>query len=726
MGHDFIGVGSRSTLINFLTMKTKIFAVLAISLAALFAACGSEDGPGSSSSGSTGNLGTSNGSFPGTSGAPDPAFGDVDLQTLRIEPANLVATLTAGQAFTQNYKLLGKLKTQTTGDEIDLTSRAVFYVPDNYLMGGFPLNGAPNFTSRVPAAATDPPQRGGVATIQATVANSDGPHNATTTLTLKLNAGPILRPGVPADAATKFGGTVDAAKAPKLYYPNDGVMLPPNLRRLDVQWRAQGGTNLYEIAFKSAVGEVTYYSRCDRTDAGVALWVADACAFMLDEVGYNALAYTNAGQGPVTLKVRGVIEANPATLGESAEFKIEFAQEAVYGGLYYWRTTAPEGILRFDFGSPSGNAEEYMIRGVETQQLEGDQTCPGCHALSRQGTKLVASMGGQHRGRLIYINDLAKPKTDPNWLTVAPMSNPAGENRIQFASFNPDGSQFVAIYGDDANGYSGAAAGLNNPKPADLDKNKLWFHDGTTGLRTTSHQLPYRPDHPDWSPDGNTIAFSHINGGGTSQMPSNLNIEIVKKNGAGWTAPLIVAPTVAGKSRFNPNFVPDSTFLLFSEATCPGGDVNSGDCNADSDPSATTYAAKPEANAALIHLANSAKRGVIDIEENLASTGDTFPRSSPFQTKHRGNKLFWFTVASRRKAGLRIQANPQKLWMFAIDWAKLQAGQDGSFVGFYLPFQNMQTSNHIGQWTEKIVGGSQPPPPAPPPPPPPPVPPGPK
>lgn len=703
-------------------MKTKIFAVLTLSLTALFAACGSEDGPGGSSSGSTGNLGTSSGNFPGTSGAPDPAFGDVDLQTLRIEPANLVATLTAGQAFTQSYRLLGRLKSQTTGGEIDLTSRAVFYVPDNYLMGGFPLNGGPTFTSRLPAAATDPPQRGGVATIQATVANSDGPHQTTTTLTLKLNAGPILRPGVPADAATKFGGTVDAAKAPKLYYPNDGVMLPPNLRRLDVQWRAQGGTDLYEVTFKSAVGEVTYYSRCD----GGAGYVAGACAFELDELGYNTLAYTNAGQGPVALKVRGVVAANPATLGESAEFKIEFAENAVYGGLYYWRVTAPEGILRFDFGAPSGNPEEYMIRGRETPQLAGDQTCPGCHALSRQGTKLVASMGGQHRGRLIFINDLARPKTDPAWLTVNPTTNPAGENRIQFASFNPDGSQFVAIYGDDANGYSGGAASLNDPKPADLDKNKLWFHDGTTGVRASFHQLPYRPDHPDWSPDGNTIAFSHINGSGTSQMPSQLNIELVKKAGAAWTAPIVVAPFVAGKSRFNPNFVPDSSFLLFTEATCPAGQPNSEDCNADSDPTATTYAAKPEANATLVHLANAAKRGVIDIDDNLVATGDTFPRSAPFQTKHRQTKLFWFTAASRRKAGLKTQAGAQHLWMFAIDWTKVLSGQDGSYTGFYLPFQDLQTSNHIGQWTEKIVGGSQPPPPQPPPPPPPPVPPGPK
>jgi hypothetical protein len=61
--------------------------------------------------------------------------------------------------------------------------------------------------------------------------------------------------------------------------------------------------------------------------------------------------------------------------------------------------------------------------------------------------------------------------------------------------------------------------------------------------------------------------------------------------------------------------------------------------------------------------------------------------------------------------------------MFAVDPAAILAGKDGSYPGFYLPFQDLKTSNHIAQWTQKIVSDNPPPPPAPaPPPPPPPVP----
>jgi hypothetical protein len=47
------------------------------------------------------------------------------------------------------------------------------------------------------------------------------------------------------------------------------------------------------------------------------------------------------------------------------------------------------------------------------------------------------------------------------------------------------------------------------------------------------------------------------------------------------------------------------------------------------------------------------------------------------------------------------------------------AGQDGSYPGFFLPFQDLLTSNHMATWTQKYVSDNPPgepptPPPAPP------------
>ena len=662
----------------------------AISAAALAGvACGSggdsEFKDPNSSGGASGTSGDPGGFGEGGASSGMPGSNeDIDVTSLRVDPADAVIELTAGASKTQAYKVLGKKVGTTT--EVDLTSRAVFYVPDNFLVGGFPLDGKPTFSTR--AGTADAPQRGGKLTVEATLSNSTGVIKKTTSLTVKLSASITAGAGVPANPASKFGGAVDATRAPQLAYPNDGTMLPPNLRRLGVHWRpGTGGSaaSLYEISFTSAVGSIVYYARCD--DTGL---VAGSCGFELDETGYGYLAETNRGQGAVKLKVRRTEDAGGG-VGSSSDFTIEFAESRVDGGLYYWNVTNTS-VMRFDFGAPSG-APEVFAGG----------SCVGCHAISRDGKKLVASLNGQNNGQLVYTNDVAKAATG----TFTQYNN--ADNRVQFASFNPDGSQFVAVYGDDA------------------AKRKLYFHDGTTGLRSSNIDLPFKPDHPEWSPDGKTIAVTRVDDEtSTTQMPTKTSLALLAKSGAGWAAPTTLVPYVAGLARYNPNFAPDSSFLYYSESSCALDAADTRDpnspCNADSDPSGTTWVIKPVAGATPIKLAKANKPGVAD--GTTTNLGDTFPRSAPFQTKHRGGKLYWFTVATRRTLGLSLTSGPQKLYMFAVDPAKVLAGQDGSYTGFFLPFQNLKTSNHIGQWTEKIVGGSQPPPappPTPPPPPPPPA-----
>jgi hypothetical protein len=184
---------------------------------------------------------------------------------MRIEPADATLAVAAGKTGTQAYRVLGVMNGATA--EVDITSRVAFYVPDNYLVGGFPASGGPTFTTRLPVAATDPPQRGGKLTVQAQAQNSDGTiTTATTSLTVTLSAtlsSPNATPALPANPATKFTGAAVAARAPALVYPNDGVMLPPNLRRLEVHWQAGVAQNqLFEITFVSSLASITYYSRC--------------------------------------------------------------------------------------------------------------------------------------------------------------------------------------------------------------------------------------------------------------------------------------------------------------------------------------------------------------------------------------------------------------------------------------------------------------------------------
>jgi hypothetical protein len=418
--------------------------------------------------------------------------------------------------------------------------------------------------------------------------------------------------------------------------------------------------------------------------------------------------------------------------GKSAPFVIQFAQNAVNGGVYYWDVTDTQ-IMDFEFGSVGVAPQIWMGKG----DYGTDGTCVGCHTISPDGTKIAASMGGQGDGRIIYLNDLTKvpvppppARTDPTYLTLnGTTANDGGEiEHIQFASFDPKGDQFVAVYGD-----NGAPSSQN-----------LWFHDANTGLTdlAATVTLTFEPDHPNWSPDGTMIAMTHVGQHNTSQREYSGGIDVATWSAAGVLgAPVVILPSkTPGTNQFNPNFVPDSSFLLYSVATCPVGQEANQNCDSDvaanldetatlADGGTTTYttttwAVKPAAGALPVHLDNAAAKGVVD----TLPTIDTFPRSTPFKTIQGSGELFWFTVASQRAPGLRQKVGSssdtpqtqQLLWMFAIDPAKIKAGEDGSYTGFFLPFQNFATSNHIAEWTQKIVGPTSPPPAPPPPPPPPP------
>jgi hypothetical protein len=677
----------------------------------------------------------------GDSGASDGgSLSGGALSAVHIVPANATVTVRAGSQVTQTYQVMGIV--DGAGPEVDVTSRFVFYVPDNYLVGGFPLNGGPLFTSRLPMTPTDPPQQGGTLTVQAQATNpGNALVTATTSLTVQLVA-QLLDPSgaaVPSNAQNLFGGpsdggapdsgladsgasvgALDPMRAPTVYYPNNGAMLPPNLAQLEVHWQPGSPANtLFRVSFESASASIVYYVRCGNGAVSAPGLVAGACALHLDATGYGYLAQSNAGHGNVALTVAGT-DDNGTSYGVSASDNLQFAQEPVNGGVYYWDVTQKR-IMRFDFGGTQTTPDIFLA----PLDYGTDGTCIGCHALSHDGTRMAASQGGQHDGRLIYLNNIGKPttpplpaRTDRNYLT----QNGDANDHIQFASFNPSGDRFVAVYGDVDSTSVGPDGGMFP------DRNKLWFHDGTTGviLAGAEKLLSFEPDHPSWSPDGAMIAMTHVGAHNTSQREYSGGIDVATFSNGVLGDPIVVIPSlVPGTNTYNPDFVPDSSFFVFSQSTCPIGQENTGQCDSDvaGNLNATTWAARPVANATPVHLD---KAGAPGLSDNGTTPIDTFPRSTPFKTTQGSGKLFWFTVASQRNPGLRQKtgSTQQLLWMFAVNPSLVVAGQDGSFPGFFLPFQDLSTSNHIAQWTQKIVTTSPPPaPPTPPPPPPPPMPP---
>jgi hypothetical protein len=290
-----------------MNVRSLLIAVLAATGLASLGACGSSNeastfdaGTGDRDSGNSTDDGASRSqrdagkiSLSEDSGSQDATLGGGTSGTLskvQIIPANDTITVKAGSTGSVTYKVMGVLDGQ--GAAQDVTSRFVFYVPDNFLVAEFPPKGTPTLTTRLPAKPTDPPQQGGTLTVQAQAQNPGGKLlTVTTGLTVKLDAQLSDPSGatIPMNPQTLFSGPVDTTRAPVLAYPNDGTMLPPNLQQLEVHWTpgSANNTTLYRVEFSSTLADIVYYVRCGTVSNGAL--VAGACALQLDATGYGYL-----------------------------------------------------------------------------------------------------------------------------------------------------------------------------------------------------------------------------------------------------------------------------------------------------------------------------------------------------------------------------------------------------------------------------------------------------
>ncbi len=642
-------------------MRTALAAWLA--LFALGAALGCSFKPqqqGQPGNNNDGGVGSGTGGSSGTR-----------LTALMISPASATLTVTSGSPMpTQPYTVTGTVN----GASQDETSTATYTI--------LPY-GVITMSSDGLATATG--TMGGVVTITATM----GSLTATATLTVQLNTA-IVDPGmtgtVPPDASTHFTSTTnDSSRAPQLIYPNDGVLFPPNISGVEIHFQPGANNTLFEVTFAGPLATVKSYIRC------VAPTGINGCIYQPDAALWTSVAASNAGQGTVTLVVRGT-DDNGGSVGASQTFHMQFAKDPVMGALYYWNTSGQTAIMRWDFGASTATAPTAYLTPANTDGT----TCVGCHALSPDGTKLVATAGGQDDGRVLLWNVSTNTALQPFPL----------KQRSQFESWNAQGSQFVGVYGDGNPGSKGPS--------------NLMIFDGTAGTVSSTIDLGgLRADHPDWSKNTTTtptIVFTSVDATAATsdQRPSMGGIDYVQQTNGTWGSPQTLVASLLGKNRYYPAISPDGDLVIYDESTCTNGTPKMGQpadlsCDADTDPTATMYLTSISGMAP-IALTNANSPGVAD--NGMTALTNSYPKWAPFvQNLDEMHKLIWVTFSSTRQYGLRSpspnsfdpdeNSTDELIWMFGIVLGP--TGTDPSFTAFCLPFQDITTGNHIAQWTQQFI-----------------------
>jgi hypothetical protein len=521
---------------------------------------------------------------------------------------------------------------------------------------------------------------------------------------------------VPSNPGALFGAAqVDtSAAAPSLVYPTPETMFPPNMPNILFQWRAPTGS-VFRLHFAEGSNTFDVYTdgrdtTCDAAGPGNSCWESSAN----DLMAY----FGNAADigADVTFSVSAMDSAQPSKMTVSPTYTVHVAKTDITGAVYYWSTTA-QGLRRGNFGGAArGDGGvvsrpgpiDYITNSVFPATTEAPANrCAACHTLSRDGTKLAVSLNGDVLGIIDVVATIPPPLT-----------------------FGPPSQGFTGAY----IGSSWSAFSPDDKKIITASTGVMTVRDVATGQPIAGTGIISLPANtagsmPDWSPDGQTMAFAS-----TPVSPPNQSygrhlygssIALFGAQGDGFAGYQLVATSSqtncqatlpggvtnaaytagARETYANPMFSNDSKWLVFSR----------GDCESEEDATAEVILAPAMPSAAQNHLIRANRQVGAVQQTNLTNSMPVWgPTNDP--------QVAWIAFTSTRDYGLVLTAgsktgsnqvppfpgvNVRQLWIAAVDMSKLTADNvaaiDPSYPAFRFSAQDLTENNHRPFWTVDTI-----------------------
>lgn len=444
-------------------------------------------------------------------GGPSVTSQDGDL---RVLPAALVRDAAPGQELREAYRLeryaAGAWTDVTDGASFQLEGGLGAHFEDAELVFGGYAGGQ----GRVVATAG----AGGTAQTSVTIRLVEATRDES-----------LSELPVPVAEALAWDPTTGSAVTPgtlQLAYPEDGVLVPPNLSKLELHWFSDV-PRIFRVAVRSGALELQHDLRCERA----------GCQFRLPKSWFHAMAESHGGaeDGP-RWSVRGVKDDGTDLL-VSDEREILLTDQLLKGAIYYWRAE-PGQVLRTSFGSEEDPEIFVGAAGVS-------MNCVGCHTVSRNGEKVAVGKGVPFPATIDVLDVGTGDK----------VAGTAGN----FMAFAPDGAALVRTRGNELV----------------ID---TWDGVGTL----TTEVVADKGSMPTWSPDGARIVYVDgqsfsLPGFSVDQLSfTSGRLKMIWRMGTGWSPPVDVL-TTTGPNDFYPDYGPEADWVVFNRSQSNQGSFEAPD-----------------------------------------------------------------------------------------------------------------------------------------------------
>jgi hypothetical protein len=527
--------------------------------------------------------------------------------------------------------------------------------------------------------------------------------SATTTATLTVVVNEVVTNGVaPGTIASLNGATASDPSLTSLLYPYDRTVWPLGLTSPLVMWNAPDASgDIYRLHLAQSNYTFDTYAP-----------IGQPGQLRVDQSSWDRMTASNPG-GTATPLTMTLSRWDGTNAYVSASISFAIAPASLRGAIYYWTASQDDAGVR------KGHISQFRPGTGATPVPLNNGRCMGCHAVSADGTTLVADVDDQDEGDPDASNRVPSIAPWGNWSSTRAwasfdLTQPSAPQVVQTTMFGADialspNGQYV-VFGGPSNPTTAGSVymSLGDPKTGAVYVDSGLDQVAGIDAGTTLMQ-------PAFSPDGTKVAVVQA-GGNLSDNVIPAQPESIAyldfSMDAGWFSPTLHTIVNADNPVFGakqglgyPSFTPDSTAIAFHAGTTSTG------CTGTCDDS--TY---DDGQLWLYSLASGGSPILLNAATNPPLATDQGVSVEPtFNPVARGG-YSWVVFTSMRDWGNELTGESddagqrqnvmRRLWVAAIDTTL--GTVDPSHPAIYLEGQEA-TPNMRGFWALASCTASVPP-----------------